>query len=366
MGDIKNTKRRQKTLMSMIMKAVWGIGFGILGLTICILIFLSEVTKRHLFTAEVFTRMESTIVIGYFCIVVSMIFFIPFLTARKLKRKGQSILEVTEKIKEQDLNFIISSSGVKEIDQVLNGMDDMRMVLKEALETQWRMEQNRKNQISALAHDFKTPITVLKGNMDLLRVSDLDDICKDYVEDATISLEQIELYLDQLLQMTRAEKGYVVKNQKIELGSMLDEEGSILARIADEKEITIAIEKQEDAIYIFADFNLLRRVFHNLISNAIDFTPQKGSIKIILIAEENSAVITITDTGCGFSQNALKHGMEQFYMDDSSRGRKNHYGLGLYIVDTIMKLHNGSIQLTNDEITGGARIIIKIPLMIEK
>ncbi|GAA0124434.1 hypothetical protein UT300019_03360 [Clostridium sp. CTA-19] len=366
MGNVKNRKRHQTTLMSIVIKAVYGIGFGILGLTLCILMFLYIVAEKQLFTSEVFVNIELAIVIGYLCFAIVLIFLIAFLTSRKLKKRGQSILEATEKIKAHDLDFNINSSGVKEIDQVLDSMDDMRLALKEALETQWRLEQNRKEQISALAHDFKTPITVLKGNIDLLQVSKLDHVIKEYVEDAKASLEQIEMYLTELLEMTHADRGYIVNKQKINLNEILDEAVTMLTRIADEKEITIFTEKGKENIFISADLNLLNRVFNNLISNALDYTPQKGTINIILTSKESKAVICITDSGCGFSPIAIKHGKEQFYMDDdTSRGRKNHYGLGLYIADSIIKQHNGTMLLANDELTRGAKIIIQIPLMKE-
>ncbi|MEN6317083.1 MAG: HAMP domain-containing sensor histidine kinase [Clostridiaceae bacterium] len=365
MGNIKNRKIHQTTLMSIVIKAVLSIGFGILGLTLCILFFLSVVVERMHFTSGVFVNIESAIVIGYLCFAIFLIFLMAFLTSRKLRKRGQSILEVTEKIKAQDLDFEINPSGVKEIDQVLDSMDDMRLALKDALKAQWRLEQNRKVQISALAHDFKTPITVLKGNIDLLQVSQLNEASKEYIEDAKASLKQIETYLTQLLEMTNADRGYVVNKQKINLNEMLDEKVSILTRIADEKEITICTETGKEKIYISADLNLLERVFNNLISNALDYTPQKGTIKIILTTEESKAVIYISDSGCGFSRNAIKHGTEQFYMDDTSRGRKNHYGLGLYIADSIIKQHDGTLQLSNDELMGGAKVIIQIPLLKE-
>lgn len=366
MGNLKDRKKYRATLLSIIMKAVYGIGFGIIGLTILVLIFLEVSARNELFSVEVYPNIELAIVTVYLLIIVGLIFFMPFRAVRKIKQRGQSILEATGKIKEQDLDFNICLSGVKEIDQILEGMDDMRLALKEALETQWRLEQNRKEQISALAHDFKTPITVLKGNLDLLKGNELDGICKEYVEDAIVSLKQVETYMSQLLEMTQAERGYVLNKQKIELGKVLDEAVSIIKRMADEKEISILTEKEKGNIFVSADRTLIERIFNNLISNALDFAPQKGNVKIILTTKESNAVVSITDSGCGFSLNALKHGTEQFYMEDTSRGRKNHHGLGLYIVDSIIKQHNGTIQLVNDELTGGARVVIQIPLIKEQ
>jgi signal transduction histidine kinase len=347
----------------MVIKAVCGIGFGIMALTLVMFLLLSIIERDQNLTEKVFVNLILIFTGTYIILVIGLIVLFSFLSARQLKKKGQVILQITDKIKAQDLDFDIKPSGVKEIDQILEGMEDMRNTLKEALETQWRLEQNRKEQISALAHDFKTPITVLKGNIDLLQGSELADEYKEYIKDAKVSLEQIETYLSQLLEVTRAERGYLINKQRIELSEILYETVSALKQIANEKEITILTEKMEETLFLSADKILLERVFYNLISNALDYTPKKGIIKIILMTDKSSAIISVIDSGCGFSQNALKHGMEQFFMDDSSRGRKNHYGLGLYIVASIVKQHNGTMQLENDELTGGARISIYIPLI---
>lgn len=362
MGNIKN---HQTTITFIVTKAVYGIGFGILGLTICILAFLSITADKNLFSPQVFDKIENAIVIGYFLSIVCMTLAIPYLTARKLKKSGQSILKATEKIKSHDLDFEICHGEIKEINQILDSMDDMRIALKESLEKQWRLEQNRKNQISALAHDIKTPLTVLKGNMDLIEKSRLDDYCKEYLEDVHVSIEQIEGYLNQLLEMTRAEKGYILNKQKLELCKMIDDIVSLFKPIADQKDVMIFTEKKDENIFIYADRELFKRLINNLISNSLDFTSSRGSIKITILKSEDRAVISIIDSGCGFSLNVLKHGTEQFYMGDSSRCRKNHYGLGLFITDSIVKEHDWTMNLSNDEITKGAKVDIMIPIVKE-
>lgn len=361
MGAIIRKKRHRTTLVAMVIKAVCSIGFGILALTVLSLILLS-LTSDQSITAKVFIDLNLILAGLYFILVIGLIVLVSFLSAKQLRKKGQVILKITEKIKEQDLDFDIIPSGVKEIDQILEGLEDMRSALKKSLETQWRLEQNRKEQISALAHDFKTPITILKGNIDLLQSSDMVDHNKEYVKDAKASLEQIETYLNQLLEVTRAERGYFIHKQRIELGELIDDTISVFKQITCEKEITVLVEKRNEKLFLSADRVLLERVLFNLISNALDFTPRNGIIKIILTADENHAMISVIDSGCGFSSSALKHATEQFFMEDTSRGRKNHYGMGLFIVASIVKQHNGSLQLENDTLTGGARINIQIPI----
>lgn len=365
MGSVNRKLKHKNTLTRIVVEAVYGLGFSILGLTVAILVFLSVTTDNKFLTPKIYIKLMDIIVIGYIVIVLFLTILIPFLTARKIKKRGQSILNAAERIKSQDLDFEICPSGVKEIDQVLSSMDDMRIALKQSLEKQWRMEQNRKEQISALAHDFKTPLTILKGNLDLLQSSGLDNMCKEYLKDSKVSLERMEVFLNQLLEMTRAERGYLIHAGKEELGKLMNEAVTPLVRIADQKEITILMEYEEKNIFVLADKLLFERVIHNLITNALDFTPSNGVIRVILQAEEDNALIIITDSGTGFSNNTLKHGIEQFYMEDTSRSRKNHYGLGLYTADSIVKQHLGSMELMNDEETGGAKIIIHIPLLKE-
>lgn len=366
MGHVNHGIKRKKTLTSILVEAVYGIGFSILGLTVCVLIFLSVGEGKKLFTPETYVRAINIIVVGYIFIVIVLTIFFPLLAARKIKKRGQAILVAAEKIKSQDLDFRICPSGVKEIDEILNSMDDMRVALKQSLEKQWRMEQNRKEQIAAVAHDFKTPLTVLKGNLDLLQASEQDEARKDYLKDAKGSVEQMEVYLNQLLEMTRAESGNIVMHAvKEELGKLLKEAVLPLVRIADEKEIKILMEFEEKKIFILVDNVLFERVIHNLITNAIDFTSPYGIIKVALNMTEDCAVISIVDSGIGFSDNTLKHGTEQFYMDDTSRGRKNHYGLGLFIANSIVKQHSGLMKLTNDVETGGAKVIIELPILKE-
>ena len=96
-------------------------------------------------------------------------------------------------------------------------------------------------------------------------------------------------------------------------------------------------------------------------SNAAERTPPGGQVALSVCEENRVFMVTITDTGSGFSPEALKHGTEQFYMDDTSRTSKTHFGIGLYAADSIIKKHGGQLILGNSKETGGAKVTIKIP-----
>ena len=90
--------------------------------------------------------------------------------------------------------------------------------------------------------------------------------------------------------------------------------------------------------------------------------PTSGRIEVL---EDNDGLsFLITDSGQGFSDEALRHATEQFFMDDDNRSSKSHYGIGLYVAASIAQKHNGKIILENSAALGGAKVTIQIPVSI--
>ena len=110
-----------------------------------------------------------------------------------------------------------------------------------------------------------------------------------------------------------------------------------------------------------ADKVLLGRAIQNVVNNALDYSPQDGTLHIDVCGKDDFVEISVTDEGEGFSIEALRHAQEQFFMDDQSRNSKMHFGMGLYIAKSIMEQHSGELVLENSKSTGGAKVILKIP-----
>ena len=118
-----------------------------------------------------------------------------------ISREISSLEQVTENISQQELNFERKSSKVLEIDAVLQSMDQMREALKQSLHRQWNMEQMRREQMAALAHDIKTPLTILRGNAELtLEAEELAEV-KEYAEEIREETKTIENYLQKQRQI---------------------------------------------------------------------------------------------------------------------------------------------------------------------
>ena len=282
--------------------------------------------------------------------------------AKNINKDLASLLDAARKIEDQDLDFGIGTSHIQEINMVLQGMDKMKSSLKNALEKQWTLEQQQREQISALAHDIKTPLTIVKGNVELLRETNMTVEQEEYSNYIQKSSKQMEKYINSLLAITRKQIGDNSKSEDIDLVGLmgsLKEQTQALCNIKNMK-ISWEMEVGEDlAIEGYRDE--LERAIMNVIRNAIDYSYDNSNIVINSWLHNSELTIEVIDQGKGFSAKILRHAKEQFYMGDESRTKSGHNGLGLYIADNIIRKHRGHITLSNSK-NGGAMVTIKIPI----
>ena len=277
---------------------------------------------------------------------------------KKMKRKMKPVMIAVERIKNQDLEYDVASSGVKEIDDCLSSIEEMRNALKDSLERQWMSEQEKNRQMSALAHDIKTPLTVIRGNAELLsemEMTEEQEKCIDYI---TSSALQIQNYLQILIEVTKSEDGYRYRFEKIRTEELLGDIRKQTLGLSEVYDLKINWEERYISKTVSVVYDQVVRAVMNIIKNAVEHTPKSGWI-IISIKEQNAELtFTVEDTGCGFTKEALLHGTEQFFMDDTSRSGGAHYGIGLFSAKSIAEKHGGRMLLTNSEESGGAKVEI--------
>ena len=237
----------------------------------------------------------------------------------------------------------------------------MKESLKASLEQQWKVEHMQKEQIAALAHDLKTPLTVIQGNVDLISETELDEEQRLYAEYISSSSEQMQLYIRTLIDISRAASGYQLHMEDIDVLSYVEQLRGQIDALCQTKKIGLQMELEHLPDVLSADKLLLERAIMNVINNAMDYSPQDSSIHISIIGGKQHLKITVTDAGPGFSQEDLLHAKEQFYMADYSRSSNLHFGMGLFITKSIVQQHGGQLDLSNSEKTGGAQVTILIP-----
>ncbi len=287
---------------------------------------------------------------------------ISFIFGKYLGKKIDKLLTVVHKIEQQDLDFEIQKSRLFEVDQALDALDHMRLALRQSLARQWHDDKMRQDQLSALAHDLKTPLTIIRGNTELLFDTSLSAEqreCAEYIENSSLQMQE---YVQALIEAAKSWDSYKPCMKRVSIDSLLLELKNQIDGLCTVNNISLHWDCGHYPAYIMADHDLLIRMLINVLSNAVEHTPQGGEVIFEIEEHSNELFFLITDTGKGFSDEALKHATEQFFMEDDSRISKSHYGIGLYVAASIAKKHNGKIILENSAVAGGAKVTIQISL----
>ncbi len=314
--------------------------------------FTDEWMNEHLPSPEILIYA----LIGLNCFTVCV-----FLTTRfskHLRSQLEPLFTATQEVARQNLDFEVGHSKIKEFEDALLSFSNMKDSLKISLKQQWQTERMQKEQIAALAHDLKTPLTVIQGNIDLLSETNLDDEQKMYSGYIIDSSEQMQEYIKILIEISRASAGYPLCKKTYDTEAFIDELQEQIKALCYAKGKHLEIETGCLPDQITIDKTLLQRAVLNVVNNALDYATKEALVKIRFQKENDALKITVTDDGKGFSEDALRHAKEQFYMEDQSRSSKMHFGMGLYIASCIAQQHGGETKLENSTETGGAMVTI--------
>jgi len=268
---------------------------------------------------------------------------------------------ITRYIKEQNLQFTPEFTHIKEFDDVIDSLIEMRDALRSSLEAQWRLEKNKKEQIGALAHDIKIPITIIKGNAELLSLSIQNEEQAEYTKYILGAGNQIEQYISQLIYLSKTEESLTIHLEKAFIDKLTETLQKDISAYKGNKKITISFKKENLKKEAEIDWQLLHRALLNILTNAVDYTPEDGTVSVHAECDSDTLYFFVKDTGNGFSESGLKKATELFYMDDKARQSKGHYGMGLTFAKNAVNLHNGELTLGNT-IEGGGEVRVKIPL----
>ena len=293
------------------------------------------------------------------CIAVCVILTAKF--AKNMRTQLSPLFEATAEVSKQNLDFEVGHAKIKEFEDVLASFSDMKDNLKISLERQWKTEQTQKEQIAALAHDLKTPLTVIQGNADLLTETNLDDEQRLYAGYVVESSGQMQSYIQTLIDISRAAVGYQLHIESIDLPAFMQHLFGYMESLCRTKEIRLQMNTVSLPQMLKFDRVLIERAIMNVISNGLDYSPQGGTLYVDVQSNNGFVEISVTDEGTGVSKEALCHAQERFYMGDQSRNSKLHFGMGLYITNSIMEQHNGQLILENSKETGGAKVTMKLP-----
>lgn len=284
---------------------------------------------------------------------------------KKISMQLRVILDATREVAGQNLDFEVGHSNVKEFEEILNSFSDMKNNLKHSLQEQWRVQREQKEQLAALAHDLKTPLTVVQGNLDLLEESVHGTEELEEIRQASQAAERMTTYIQLLIEISKMNLEHDYHFETVQIKSFLDNICAQAETIAYERQVqwkkNCFIDNQE----IYGVPILLERAFLNVINNAMEHSDKGGSVWLDSQIKEDYLQIVVCDNGQGFDDEVILHGKELFYMKDSSRTSQEqgmHFGMGLYIANTLINRHGGQLLLENQEDRTGAKVTIEIPV----
>lgn len=284
--------------------------------------------------------------------------------AKSMKKQLNPLLEATQEISRQNLDFEVGQSDIAEFQEILTSFSDMKNNLQASYEKEWAMEQAKRDQITSLAHDLKTPLTIIQGNVDLLAETPLNEeqgLYTSYIETAS---EQIRSYVDTLMDIARTSDSYPLRLEIFSADKFMEELRTRAESLCLAKGIGLNTDIKPNLDLIKADKALLERALLNVIHNALDFSPPDQTIRIMARTNAKHLEVIVKDRGPGFSSEALKHAKEQFFTGDKSRTSDSHYGMGLFITQTLIQKHGGQVSLKNADDGPGAEVLIRIPLEV--
>lgn len=313
---------------------------------------------------------EHLLVWGMLLVAVLNLLYLAHRFGRAINRRLETVQQVTEKIAANDLDFeVTQDTGIREINAVMASLGTLRDALKASLTTQWQKEQQKSEQLAALAHDIKTPLTVIRGNAELLQESAEDAFSRGSATYIVESAEDINTYLEKM----RA----VLSNEALAPCSAVQSVQDLVEILRHAaKQLTQAaqlplheqLDVSEGAVCVHTEEAL--RAWNNLLSNAATYTDGAEGIACSYTVQENEdgryLVATVRDYGAGFTAKDLQHADEAFYIGDESRHLRNHQGLGLAIAKAVMCAQGGMLCYANATEGAGATVSLWFKLENEQ
>jgi signal transduction histidine kinase/CheY-like chemotaxis protein len=241
---------------------------------------------------------------------------------------------------------------------------------QEARDAAEKANQLKDEFLATLSHELRNPLNVILGYSELLlRMPEIEHSPRLFKMGEALkrNAQSQSQLINDLLDLSRLQRGKIaLNNETVSLAAIIDSAVETVRADASAKNIDIRWDVSEQLLIVDGDRLRLQQIAWNLLNNAVMFTPAGGSIEISLHVENETAVLSVADTGQGIDPDFLPHVFEMFRQADSSRIRKHGgMGIGLALVQQLVQLHNGTVSAESEGIGKGSRFTVRLPLARE-
>ena len=297
--------------------------------------------------------MAKDLFISAFVILISVALVVGLWVYRSIAVPLVKLKKATQNIKEGNLDFVLDVEGKDEFSELCQDFEEMRRRLKESTEEKSLIEKENRELISNISHDLKTPITAVKGYVEGIMdgVADTPEKMDRYVRTIYNKTNEMDHLINELTFYSQIDTNripYTFNKLNVEdyFEDCSEEVGLELETRGIELVYANYVEKD---VMVIADGEQIRRVIHNIISNAIKYMDKpKGIIQIRIKDVGDFIQIEIEDNGKGIGPKDLPYIFDRFYRTDVSRNSsKGGSGIGLSIVKKILEDHGGKVWATS-------------------
>ena len=237
----------------------------------------------------------------------------------------------------------------KKLAAALSELQEANQKLQADIDMERRLEKQRVEFFAAASHELKTPITIIKGQLQgmLYQVGRYKDR-ETYLAQSLEITDTLGKMVQELLTISRLDTpGYTCKKSNLNLSNFIIDRVTAFEDLFMQKDLTVE-QSISPEIYILGDMQLLQKALDNLLGNAAAYSGAGNQVLIKLWKDTETTTLTIENTGAHIPDEAISKLFEPFYRVDQSRNRQTGgTGLGLYIVKTILDLHGAKIEITN-------------------
>lgn len=318
----------------------------------------SNIAVRYMISLEYVDNQLATLYFyGVFvCVVVFLIIiFSGQYFIRSIINPISKMRDATRKYAKGDYTIELDDLGSKELNELGESISYMISEIKDA-------DRMKNDFISTISHELRTPLTAIKGwGETMLQIGSTDDeLMKRGMNVIIGESQRLSELVEELLDFSRIQNGALkMRIEKMDVLAELDEAVFVFRDRATREGKELIYNAPDKPAPALGDANRITQVFSNILDNAIKYTEEGGKISVFAtFGEESNIVITITDDGCGISEEDLPKVKEKFYKTNNTvRGS----GIGLAVADEIIRQHNGDLQI-NSVLGKGTSVKIIIPI----
>ncbi|MBI5824213.1 MAG: HAMP domain-containing protein [Chloroflexi bacterium] len=281
---------------------------------------------------------------------------VSFVLSRSVIAPVRVMMNASQRISEGHYDERVQSHGVDELSQLAASFNQMAEQLEQ-------VEAMRRRLLGDVAHELRTPLTAIKGSAEGLMDGVLPASDETY-QQIHNEAERLNKLVNDLQELSRVEAKAIPLNvQPVKVTRLIETVTKRMQFQFDEKRVILNRQLPHDPILVLADEDRALQILTNLLGNALQYTPESGTVTVAIAREKNMACFSIHDSGIGIPAEHLAHIFDRFYRVDKSRSRTHGgSGIGLTISKHLVEAHGGKIWAESDGANKGSMFVFTLPI----